>query len=454
MKNINYLRIRLLSLTVFALFVRCIFTTSVWGGKKMIEPSNNVKIDFWMQDWSGGNLWMKAYISEFQKRHPKITVNHIPVPFDQLYTKLIPSIMVKNEPPVMFGYDEWLLGKDPSKLFLGITPTIYTKKEFENYIQRPPLKNITGSDGNYYGVPMLTGANAFGFVYHKDLFREANIDASKIKTFDDLKAAAKKLRKRDSNGNITRSGILFSYTETANAFLDLIQHQGGSKEMLNPNTNTWNLNTKKARNSLNSFKWFVDNKIYDPQSGDPFKTFPNKQGAMLLIGPWDVGVAMSSFPDLEVSYFTMPKYDTNSERVFGSVLSYGSYFISKNIDKDEKKAAIILIRDMIENNSFIDTPLYASPPYWVGAVANKNYLEDLKNRSDSEMNEFSKTALEVSMNGLPNVKTLETLISEPILIRQQIYPMMHKVFMNEISINDALNELTEQLTMLEKEKGE
>ena len=70
------------------------------------------------------------------------------------------------------------------------------------------------------------------------------------------------------------------------------------------------------------------------------------------------------------------------------------------------------------------------------------------------MNEFSKTALEVSMNGLPNVKTLETLISEPILIRQQIYPMMHKVFMNEISINDALNELTEQLTMLEKEKGE
>ena len=32
--------------------------------------------------------------------------------------------------------------------------------------------------------------------------------------------------------------------------------------------------------------------------------------------------------------------------------------------------------------------------------------------------------------------------------------MMHKVFMNEISINDALNELTEQLTMLEKEKGE
>ena len=36
---------------------------------------------------------------------------------------------------------------------------------------------------------------------------------------------------------------------------------------------------------------------------------------MLLIGPWDVGVAMSSFPDLEVSYFMMPKYDTNSESV-------------------------------------------------------------------------------------------------------------------------------------------
>ena len=439
------------------LVIGCLFSINLFNPvlavKDIEQPQNNVKIDFWMQDWSGGNLWMKAYIADFQKRNPKITVNHIPVPFDQLYTKLIPSIMGKNEPPVMFGYDEWLLGKDPSKLFLGITPTIYTKNEFENFIQKPPLKNITGSDGNYYGVPMLTGANAFGFVYHKDLFREANIEASNIKTFDDLKSAAKKLTKKDSSGKIIRSGILLSYTETANAFLDLIQHQGGSQEMFNPKTNTWNFNTTKAKNSLNNFKWFVENKTYDPKSGDPFKTFPNKQGAMLLIGPWDVGVAMTAFPDLEVSYFTMPKYDSNSKRVFGSVLSYGSYFISKHIKNDEKKAAIVFIRDMIENNSFIDTPLYASPPYWVGAVASKNYIKTLKSRNDSEMNEYSKTALEVSLNGLPNVKTLETLISEPILIRQQIYPMMQKVFLDEITVNEALKELSEQLTMIEEEKA-
>ena len=84
----------------------------------------------------------------------------------------------------------------------------------------------------------------------------------------------------------------------------------------------------------------------------------------------------------------------------------------------------------------------------------RKIIQQISTAAEYLPNEFSKTALEVSMNGLPNVKTLETLISEPILIRQQIYPMMHKVFMNEISINDALNELTEQLTMLEKEKGE
>ena len=57
------------------------------------------------------------------------------------------------------------------------------------------------------------------------------------------------------------------------------------------------------------------------------------------------------------------------------------------------------------------------------------------------------------MNGLPNVKTLETLISEPILIRQQIYPMMQKVFLDEITVNEALQELSEQLTMIEEEKA-
>ena len=47
-------------------------------------------------------------------------------------------------------------------------------------------------DGKIYGVPMNTAQ--VGFFYNKDLFAKAGLDASKIKTWDDLLAAVKTLQ--------------------------------------------------------------------------------------------------------------------------------------------------------------------------------------------------------------------------------------------------------------------
>ena len=457
LKPVSKVILVLLSLVLFfVFFAGKDKEVAVEEAVEVTEPTSAVTIDFWHQDWPGGINWMTAYVTKFNNRHENITVNLIPVPFDELFAKLIPSIAQGNEPALMFGYSDWVYGKDVSKLFYPLTPTLFSVSEFKSYIYEAAMIGVIGSDGEVYGLPVATGANAFGFVYHKDLFKKAGIDASKIKSWDDLKAAAKKLTVYNSDGSIKRSGVLFSYTETANSFLDMIQMQGARDKMLNPQSHEWNLNIPEARKAMETFKWFVDNKVYDPQAGSPFTTFPNKIGAMLLIGPWDVGASMTDFPELDVGYFLMPPFPTSGDKlVLGSVISYFDLFTSKRLTGDERNAALLFIKDLMTMpEEYFDIAFYQKPPFWVGAVCNQNYVAELSSRPASEMNSFSMTALDATKTGLPAVNTLDTKIPEPILIRQAIYPEMESVFLGKKSVDKMLNDLTDYLTGQEKALAE
>jgi ABC-type glycerol-3-phosphate transport system substrate-binding protein len=426
---------------------------SLWAQKAVPEPKSKVKLDWWYQDWSGGINWIKDYIVVFEKKHPNVSLNLIPISFNDLYAKFIPSIAQGNEADILFGYDEWVVGKDVSKLFTSLTPTLMTKEEFKEYVYTPPLKNITAKDGNIYGLPALTGANAFGLEYHKDLFKAAGLDAGKMKSWDDLKAASKKLSVYNADGTIKRSGMLFTYTEAANALLDMIQMQGARDKMFNKQANTWNFNIPEAKKALETFKWFVDNKTFDPQSGNFAESFPNKIGAMLLIGPWNVGSTMTQFPELNVGYMLMPPFPTaNDKLVLGSVVSYGTYFASKRLKGDKLNGALQLFSEIMTNPAdFCDIPFYKKPPYWVGAVCLKKYVAELMKRPPDKMNEFVQTALTATNKGLPAINTLETRIAEPILIRDVIHPEMMNVFLGKKSVDEALSYMSDYLTKQEKQ---
>jgi hypothetical protein len=102
----------------------------------------------------------------------------------------------------------------------------------------------------------------------------------------------------------------------------------------------------------------------------------------------------------------------------------------------------------------MDIPFYRTPPYWVGAVCNKKYVAELEKRPADKMTEFSRTALTATNKGLPAVKTLETKISEPIIIRQVIFPEMENVFLGKKSVDEALKYLTDYLSSQEKQLAE
>lgn len=439
----------LLVVLVFAFASTCF----LFGAGQGTFAAKKVTLDWWFQDWSGGNAWMRDYIVKFEKKYPGIHLNYIPIPFEELNVKMIPSIAQGNEPPIMFGYDEWVAARDVSKLFLPQSPDPYTVDEWKKAVYAPTLKNVTGPDGNIYGYPFVTGANAFGFIYHKDLFKEAGVDAEAIKSWDDLKKAAKKLTVYNPDGSIKRSGVLFSYTEAANTFLDMICMQEARDKLLNPGKAEWNFNIPEAKRAMETLKSFVDEKIYDPRSGDSAITFPNKIGAMLLQGPWGVGATMTSFPELDVGFLGMPPYpDKGTKLQLGSVVSYGTFFLSRRLTDSKKDAAMTFIKELVNNPAeFFDIPFYHEPPYWVGVINSKAYIAELKKRPENKMTEYAKTALIATEKGLPAVHPLDTKISEPDLIRNILFPQMQKVFLGKESIDKMLSYLTKYLTSREKE---
>jgi hypothetical protein len=87
----------------------------------------------------------------------------------------------------------------------------------------------------------------------------------------------------------------------------------------------------------------------------------------------------------------------------------------------------------------------------VGAICFKKYVEELEKRPAAKLNEFSRTALTATQKGLPAINTLETRISEPILIRQAIHPEMTNVFLGRKTVDEVCAYLSDFLTKQEKQ---
>lgn len=426
-------------------------TEEVKAEEEVTAQEEEVTLDLWFQDWEGGANWTRDWVEVFEGNYPKINVDVTFLPFEEINTKLFPAIAAGNESDLMFFYDEWLLGKDASKFFGAITPDLYSYDEVKEVTFETAISRTTGSDGELYAIPWGTGSNAAGILYHKDLVEEEGIDITSIETWDDFKDVAKKLTKYDEDGKIERSGILFTYHEIAYTFLDMIAAQGAADKLLNTETGEWNFNIPEAKKALEFINSFVEDDIFDPQSGDAFTAFPNKIGAMFLVGPWGLGAWGAQYPDLDLDYMYMPLFP-GTERNVHTTVSWGSMAYSKRLEGSEKDAALIFLKEILENEEFYNLPF--KNDYWVGTPGSKVYLDKLVQKVEEGNSPSEKAGITARFapKYVANINLLQTKISEPELIRATIYPEMTGVFIGAKTVDEVLDYLTTTCTNLEQEK--
>ncbi|MHA2067422.1 MAG: ABC transporter substrate-binding protein, partial [Candidatus Thorarchaeota archaeon] len=358
-------------------------------------------------------------------KNPGIKVNLIPLPFEELNTKLFPAISQGNEPEVMYGYTDWIASLDVSKLFLKLTPDLYTKEEVKEKIYEVALITNWGSDGELYAISLLSGMNGIGICAHMDMFQEAGIKREDVKSWDDVMAAAKKLTKYNPDGSIKRSGILLTQTETTNLYLDQILQTGAKNKIYKGAEGKWDFTVPEVRKVTNLLKSFVDEKVFDPESGDPMTAFPNKLGAMLVVGPWSVGAFTTDYPELDLDYIVAPVFPGGQRKHMEP--HWGTYFLSKRLKGAKKEAGLTLMRAIIEDPAHLDIPLQNN--YWVGGIANRSYIENvLKQVESGTATKNQRIAAEVASTTIPEIDPIEFRLVMTDIQRNIIYPELEKMF--------------------------
>lgn len=322
------------------------------GASSMEEPTEKVTIKFanHMVLENGTKDFWEKFKSDFETKHPNITLEYVTAPYDQILNTVIN----------MAG------GGDKVDIFLGETSWTPTVEESGLAV---PVKNIVGDqmvadvlpgvakahmiDGELYALPLYM--TPFVLFYNKDLFKEAGLDPdTPPKTYDEMLPMAEKLSKlktKDGNAVYAFGQTTASVAISGTALTSMVYNFGGRVLNDDGTLATDNAAFKDAFNMLKT----LDDKKYNPQNAklkDLRNLFALGQLAMYYDQSWGFSGIQSINPD--AANFTATAAPLSGGAGKGeSVVSSHCLFLMDNGDA-RKKASAILIKELINADTLGD----------------------------------------------------------------------------------------------------
>jgi ABC-type glycerol-3-phosphate transport system substrate-binding protein len=144
------------------------------------------------------DLW-----TEFEKK-ANVKVEAVGLDYDTMQQKIFAAAAGRNIADILFIDTSWLPGFLKEEM---LEPVADAKaKEWLNAVS-PEIKELSDyGNGRMWGYPQY-GIDVYGLTWNKEHFKEAGLDPEKPpKTWAEFREYAKKLTKRDAQGNITRVG--------------------------------------------------------------------------------------------------------------------------------------------------------------------------------------------------------------------------------------------------------
>jgi ABC-type glycerol-3-phosphate transport system substrate-binding protein len=163
------------------------------AAKKPSEVSGTVTVwDLASGNFAGYDPVNEELIAEFEAKYPKVTVDHVPQPFEGFEPIYKAAFAAHEGPDVMMmltaaaGALSYTQGLEV--LNDRITPEM--QEEITNWGTATPGFS---EEGDHYGVPI--GSNGQIFYYNKELFEKAGLPREfQPKTWDELREAGEKLK--------------------------------------------------------------------------------------------------------------------------------------------------------------------------------------------------------------------------------------------------------------------
>ena len=146
--------------------------------------SEKVTVDIFQFKVEAKDALEKA-ATEYEKNHENVTINIQTVGGGDDYGSALKAKFQSGEEPTIYNIGGPQDTLDWKEKLEDLTSADLTKQALDN-----TLGAVT-KDGKVYGFPFAL--EGYGFIYNKDIFTKAGVDAAKIKTYADLEAAVKTL---------------------------------------------------------------------------------------------------------------------------------------------------------------------------------------------------------------------------------------------------------------------
>jgi ABC-type glycerol-3-phosphate transport system substrate-binding protein len=145
----------------------------------------------------------KDLFTEFEAKN-NVKVDAVAVDYDTMIQKIFAAAAAKSLPDVLFVDQSWLPGFLKEEM---LEPVAAAKAKAWLAAVSPEIRELSDyGQGRMWGYPQY-GIDVYGLTWNKDHFKEAGLDPEKPpKTWAEFREYAKKLTKRDAQGNITRVG--------------------------------------------------------------------------------------------------------------------------------------------------------------------------------------------------------------------------------------------------------
>jgi multiple sugar transport system substrate-binding protein len=243
--------------------------------------------------WQGQLDGLKRYTDEYTTLHPDVVFNIVTIPYGEYADKLQLLYETGNAPDIYQIYSSWGVGLVENGM-LARPPDYVIEDVEQNYVS---TSGVT-INGEIWGIP--TEINDFTLVYDKKMFREAGLvdsngEAVVPETWDELVDTAKKLSKKDAQGNIEVYGIAFLKEDwqVVDPFLSLLYSNNG--EYLSADQSEALFNSPEGVEALDKILVLFRENATDGD-GSVFK-LGNGTVAMAIAPPWLEGTFKANFGD-------------------------------------------------------------------------------------------------------------------------------------------------------------
>jgi multiple sugar transport system substrate-binding protein len=277
----------------------------------------------------------KEMIKRFEAANPGIHIVYQFFPYDIFINKLQTAYASSTEPDIQQMFGTWVTDY-AKKGLLAEVPIEKAQLEHDFW---PAALGAYVWEGKAYGMPHEYNLENGGMLINTKMFKEAGL--SDPKSWDDILTSAKKLTQWDGD-KLKRSGFAFTNNDSITfLLLSLILQQGGSywdKDGQHVNFNTpeaqkaWEFET-----GLETKEKLTQERAYDVQL-DTFDVFFQGQAALGYRGPWVIGVAKDTYPDLkfqtDYDYIPVPSFVPGKPPLFAAESGWGEVVSNRSQHKD------------------------------------------------------------------------------------------------------------------------